>query len=200
MSRSQHQQMRDAINDIELALNGLEIDSVTRLFESAHDSVMVKVPLGALRQLGRCYPELNRIINDSAFEKPSWECKARKQGTPGGNDPADCDWPGCGCDPGANKVLEAIAESGFQITKKPHPLTWDSYSNRTYEPVELLAQKLYERFDYDGPPGTSKPAWAPHGNGTKQDEARNLARKQLRRAGHAGHALVSSQDHSAQGE
>jgi len=69
MSRSQHQQMRDAINDVELALNSLEIDSVARLFETADDSVMVKVPLGALRQLARCYPELNRIINDPVFER-----------------------------------------------------------------------------------------------------------------------------------
>lgn len=70
MGRSQHQQMRDAINDVELALNGLEIDSVVRLFEAADDSVMVKVPLGALRRLARCYPELNRIINDDTFVRP----------------------------------------------------------------------------------------------------------------------------------
>lgn len=70
-ARSQHQQMRNAINDVELALSGLEIDSVMRLFETADDSVMVKVPLGALRQLGRCYPTLNRIINDPSFERPS---------------------------------------------------------------------------------------------------------------------------------
>ena len=68
MSRTQHQQMRDAINDIELALGCLKIDSIVRLFETSEDSVMVKVPLGALRQLGRCYPTLNRIINDPAFE------------------------------------------------------------------------------------------------------------------------------------
>lgn len=184
MNRSEHQQMRTAINDVELALNGLEIDSVVRLWEAADDSAMVKLPLGALRQLARCYPELNRIINDPGFERPSWECSARKQGTPGGNDPADCDWPGCGCDPQANKVLEAIDEAGLQITKKPEPLPWDAYGNRYYEPVELLAQKIYERFDYDGPPGTTKPAWTPHGNGTKLDEARTLARKQLRSAGH----------------
>lgn len=67
--RTQHQQMRDAINDVELALNGLEIDSIARLFETADDSIMVKVSLGALRRLARCYPELNRIINDPAFEK-----------------------------------------------------------------------------------------------------------------------------------
>jgi Lar family restriction alleviation protein len=71
MMRCQHQQMRDAINDVELALNGLEIDSVVRLLETADDSVMVKVPLGTLRQLGRCYPDLNRIINDPAFERKS---------------------------------------------------------------------------------------------------------------------------------
>ena len=66
-SRSKHQQMRDAINDVELALNGLEIDSIARLFEGSHDSVMVKVPLGALRQLANCYPALNRIMNDPAL-------------------------------------------------------------------------------------------------------------------------------------
>lgn len=71
MKRSQHQQMRDAINDVELALNGLEIDSVARLLEGANDSVMVKFPLGAVRQLARCYPELNRIINDPAFTRPN---------------------------------------------------------------------------------------------------------------------------------
>ncbi|MGF6434302.1 hypothetical protein [Bradyrhizobium elkanii] len=71
MSRSQHQQMRDAINDVELALNNLEIDSVVRLFENSDDSVMVKVPLGALRRLASCYPELNRIINDWDFVRPT---------------------------------------------------------------------------------------------------------------------------------
>jgi hypothetical protein len=63
----QVQQMRDAIDAVELALNGLEIDSVVRLFENADDSVMVKLPLGALRQLARCYPALNKIVNDSSF-------------------------------------------------------------------------------------------------------------------------------------
>ena len=63
--------MRNAINDVELALNGLEIDDVVKRFEGASDSVMVCLPLGALRQLARCYPELNRIINDPAFESAS---------------------------------------------------------------------------------------------------------------------------------
>jgi hypothetical protein len=67
--KSQHLQMRDAINDVELALNELEVDSVARLFENAHDSVMIKFPLGAVRQLANCYAELNRIINDPSFHR-----------------------------------------------------------------------------------------------------------------------------------
>ncbi len=35
---SQHLQMRNAINDVELALNGLEIDSIIRLWSQADDS------------------------------------------------------------------------------------------------------------------------------------------------------------------
>lgn len=48
-------------------------------------------------------------------EHKSWECAASKQGTAGGNDPADCNWPFCGCDPYANKVTTAIEESGFPV-------------------------------------------------------------------------------------
>ncbi|MBM7046086.1 hypothetical protein [Rhizobium lusitanum] len=42
----------------------------------------------------------------------AWTCAARKQGTTGGNDPADCNWPMCGCDPYADKVIAALEESG----------------------------------------------------------------------------------------
>ncbi|MGF6434361.1 hypothetical protein [Bradyrhizobium elkanii] len=163
-----------------------EIDAIARRFETADDSVVVKVPLGALRQLARSYPELNRIINDPAFERPEWECAARKQGTTGGLAPADCDWPGCGCDPAANKVLQALDESGFEITKKPTPLPWDHPTVRSYEPVEALAAEIYDGFVYDGPAGTNQePRWTPGGNGTKQDEARDRARRSLREAGHS---------------
>ncbi len=40
------------------------------------------------------------------------QCAARAQGTPGGIDPAECDWPMCGCDPHATKVIEALSEAG----------------------------------------------------------------------------------------
>lgn len=45
----------------------------------------------------------------------SFTCAARRQGTAGGNDPADCDWPVCGCDPYADKVVAALQESGHLV-------------------------------------------------------------------------------------
>lgn len=64
--------------------------------------------------------ETCRILNDlrallSAVPlstiSEGWRCAARQQ--PNGPDtPADCDWPVCGCDPAANKVIEALEESG----------------------------------------------------------------------------------------
>jgi hypothetical protein len=44
--------------------------------------------------------------------RPNFHCAARTQGTAGGNEPADCNWPLCGCDPSADKVVEALIESG----------------------------------------------------------------------------------------
>jgi hypothetical protein len=41
----------------------------------------------------------------------SWTCKADRSGI-GGNTPQDCDWPVCGCDPYADKVIAALQESG----------------------------------------------------------------------------------------
>ncbi|HYI40031.1 MAG TPA: hypothetical protein VE053_06905 [Allosphingosinicella sp.] len=45
------------------------------------------------------------------FHGAFWTCKARLQPN-GPDDPADCDWPICGCDPHAAKVVEALEESG----------------------------------------------------------------------------------------
>jgi hypothetical protein len=44
-------------------------------------------------------------------------CAARHSDT-GANDPQDCGWPFCGCDPKADAVISAIEESGFQIVKQ----------------------------------------------------------------------------------
>lgn len=41
----------------------------------------------------------------------SFTCAARKSQLP---EPADCDWPHCGCDEHAARVLEALAEEGWR--------------------------------------------------------------------------------------
>lgn len=47
------------------------------------------------------------------MEKPAEVfCKARRSTDP----PQDCDWPTCGCDPAADKVIEALIEAD----KLPH--------------------------------------------------------------------------------
>lgn len=76
---------------------------------------------------------------------------------------------------------EFAKDCGFEIAQVPKT-PWDVFWNRQYEPVERRAKEIYDGFKYDGP-GT-KPAWLPHGNGIKQDDARSLARKELREAGH----------------
>lgn len=43
----------------------------------------------------------------------SFNCKARQQGSAGGNTPADCDWPVCGCDPAADRVIASLEENGI---------------------------------------------------------------------------------------
>jgi hypothetical protein len=55
----------------------------------------------------------------AAAPKQPWTCAARAQGTAGGNDPADCDWPGCGCDPYATRVIEALEEQGVLVRPTP---------------------------------------------------------------------------------
>lgn len=55
----------------------------------------------------------------------SFACAARKQGTAGGNDPADCNWPFCGCDPYASKVIESLQECGvlrMELSGAPNPM------------------------------------------------------------------------------
>jgi hypothetical protein len=48
-----------------------------------------------------------------ASAHPSWVCAARKQGSAGGNAPAECDWPTCGCDPYADRVIWSLKDQGL---------------------------------------------------------------------------------------
>lgn len=65
------------------------------------------------------------------------ECAARKQGTAGGNYPADCDWPHCGCDEHADKVLAALQEEGWasptEVAELRFALTHAAKTFRKYE-------------------------------------------------------------------
>lgn len=53
-------------------------------------------------------------IDGKTWEVQKWTCKARLYSGP---EPIDCDWPNCGCDPHANRVLEHLSECGFKIVK-----------------------------------------------------------------------------------
>lgn len=55
-----------------------------------------------------------------------WQCAARNQGTAGGHDPADCDWPFCGCDSHATRVIETLHETGWRS-----PEEVQAYSRKT---------------------------------------------------------------------
>lgn len=47
------------------------------------------------------------------YTKSDWSCAARRAPAGfAGETPPDCDWPFCGCDPYASKVIEALQESG----------------------------------------------------------------------------------------
>ena len=52
---------------------------------------------------------------DELQEAQRWKCGARQRNI--GPEIQDCDWPVCGCDPYASKVLDAIEESGFKIIR-----------------------------------------------------------------------------------
>jgi hypothetical protein len=107
-----------------------------------------------------------------AADREAWTCMGRRQSLP---EPADCNWPDCGCDPHATKIIESLIEQGWR--EPPAPLPWNAFANRSYEPVERRAKEIYDAFEYDGV-GT-KPAWVNGGNGIKQDEARAIARNAL---------------------
>lgn len=58
------------------------------------------------------YELIEAVLNP--MSPPDWSCAARRHT---GTDPVDCDWPGCGCDPYASKVISAIEEAGWSFVK-----------------------------------------------------------------------------------
>lgn len=59
-----------------------------------------------------------KACRDALSEDTAWKCKARAATDP----PQDCDWPCCGCDPHADKVIAALEESG-KLDGSLHQLT-----------------------------------------------------------------------------
>lgn len=71
-------------------------------------------------------------------DQQAWRCKARASLT---DPPQDCDWPHCGCDPYADKVLEALVEQGYTMPrdwKTALPAEPDGASPEGAEPERVL--------------------------------------------------------------
>jgi hypothetical protein len=81
--------------------------------------------------------------------------------------------------------VEAAKDALTELSEKPSHVAWNDAHNRYYQPVEERAAQIYAAFPYDGP--GAKPSWTPHGNATMQDEARRLARTELRGLFHQPH-------------
>jgi len=71
-------------------------------------------------------------------------CAARKAGTAGGNDPQDCDWPFCGCDTQATKVMETLLECGWIGNKEAAQFREDvSRLQEERDGLENLREQIY---------------------------------------------------------
>lgn len=91
----------------------------------------------------------------SSTRSDRWVCAARQRGVT--LDQQDCDWPVCGCDPLANKVLDTIAESGFVIVPKDDaPMTDDQIKHMV---DRFLMWQLPENFNPDAGISYTRPNW-----------------------------------------
>ena len=64
----------------------------------------------ALKQAWADVENLRKERDDALANSATYECRARIGRAP---DPQDCNWPLCGCDPHADKVIAALEESGI---------------------------------------------------------------------------------------
>src|SRR5688572_5851451 len=73
-----------------------------------------KMPYGAFDNRfqdgwNACRKAMLDTATSPAEQVPQWECAARRSATP---EPQDCNWPVCGCDPYADKVIAALEDYG----------------------------------------------------------------------------------------
>lgn len=74
-SRQKALNMRNAIDSIELALNGIDrFHEVEELWEGASADLPIKVAMtvGTMRQIRRAYDDLNHIINSPEYTREIW--------------------------------------------------------------------------------------------------------------------------------
>lgn len=104
--------------------------------------------------LGAGFPMFKRGYLAAMPSAPSWSCGAR--GSTGANDPQECNWPMCGCDPYADKVIAALQEHGCIIA--PGAVRPSAPSEAE---VERVARAIDDNGVMDVPDGTPGPhvAW-----------------------------------------
>lgn len=113
------------------------------------------------------YEELAKIADDLHGEGPEF--------------PFDNGGTKDGWNMACRKIAEEIRSRDKSMGLASEPSSgapWDAWWNRSYEPVETLAKKIFDAFPYDGP--GEHPEWFPGGNSHMQDEARKIARDRLR--------------------
>lgn len=70
----------------------------------------VSISMGELRRARDAYAALSHLPVTDEAGREKWECMGRKQVLP---ELGDCNWPDCGCDPHAIKVIESLLEQGW---------------------------------------------------------------------------------------
>lgn len=86
-------------------------------YKRAFQSDWTKPPVGAVMNLMTPEEVAANYAEEAAdLQAKRWKCGARQRNI--GPEVQDCDWPVCGCDPYASKVLDAIEESGLEIVKR----------------------------------------------------------------------------------
>lgn len=98
-----------AEGDLQLALATIE--------EMAEERHLLHSSLGKGDMFWGCSKTACKKASEFLRGKQRPFCKARAAGTAGGNDPQDCDWPWCCCDPVVGRILSAIQEQGLEIVK-----------------------------------------------------------------------------------
>ncbi len=87
-----------------------------------------------------------RAVIDSAAgpQEQSYQCAVRRAGKT--DLPQDCDWPFCGCDPHADKVIEAIQESG-RLSPRDHLSAFRDLETQWFQAARGLREERTDDSD-----------------------------------------------------